>query len=133
MVVFVDSSAFYAAIDGDDRYHVKAKQTFEVFFRQRAGLVTSNYVIVETLTLSQSRLGLSAARRFREFIMPLVKVLWVDESTHEAGLNAMLTAGKRTLSLVDCVSFELMRRYGIETAFTFDKHFKQQGFKCVPK
>ena len=133
MVVFVDSSAFYAAIDGDDRYHVKAKQIFEAFFRQRAGLVTSNYVIVETLTLLQSRRGLSAARRFREFIMPLVNVLWVDERTHEAGLNAMLIAGKRTLSLVDCVSFELMRRYSIETAFTFDKHFKQQGFKCVPK
>jgi predicted nucleic acid-binding protein len=41
-------------------------------------------------------------------------------------------AGQRDLSLVDFVSFELMRREGIRTAFTFDRHFAEQGFECVP-
>ena len=132
MVVFVDSSAFYSAIDGSDEFHEKSKQTFEMLFSQKQDFVTSNYVVVETLTLLQNRLGISDARNFSKYIIPLIKIIWVEEWMHEAGLNAMLTAGKRKLSLVDCVSFEIMRRLGIETAFTFDRHFKLQGFKCIP-
>jgi len=40
-----------------------------------------------------------------------------------------LTAARRQLSLVDCISFEVMRRRGIKTAFTFDDHFAEQGFE----
>jgi predicted nucleic acid-binding protein len=35
----------------------------------------------------------------------------------------------RDLSLVDCVSFEIMRDLGIATTFSFDDHFAQQGFR----
>jgi predicted nucleic acid-binding protein len=46
--------------------------------------------------------------------------------------SALLTANRRQLSLVDCVSFEMMRRLGIKTAFTYDRHFSEQGFECLP-
>ncbi|MDP2857839.1 MAG: VapC toxin family PIN domain ribonuclease, partial [Bacillota bacterium] len=45
---------------------------------------------------------------------------------------ALLTAGRRNLSLVDCVSFDVMRRLGMEKAFAFDAHFAEQGFQCMP-
>jgi predicted nucleic acid-binding protein len=44
----------------------------------------------------------------------------------------MLTASKRNLSLVDCVSFEIMRALGIKTVFAFDPHFAEQGYRCIP-
>jgi predicted nucleic acid-binding protein len=40
----------------------------------------------------------------------------------------MLAAGRRRLSLTDCVSFEVMRRSESATAFAFDTHFTEQGF-----
>jgi len=40
----------------------------------------------------------------------------------------LLTAGRRELSLVDCVSFACMRRQGLTRAFHFDRHFREQGF-----
>lgn len=43
-----------------------------------------------------------------------------------------LTANRRQLSLVDCVSFTVMRERGIKTAFVFDDHFEEQGFECIP-
>jgi predicted nucleic acid-binding protein len=41
-------------------------------------------------------------------------------------------AGRRTLSLVDCVSFEVMRRTGIRKAFAFDRHFQDYGYEIYP-
>ena len=36
------------------------------------------------------------------------------------------TAG---FSYTDCVSFAVMRRFGLSTAFTFDSHFDIMGFR----
>jgi len=36
---------------------------------------------------------------------------------------------RRGLSLVDCASFVVMRRYGIEEAFAFDEDFEKEGFR----
>lgn len=46
--------------------------------------------------------------------------------------GALLAASRRKLSLVDCVSFEIMRTLGIKTVFAFDLHFAEQGFKSIP-
>ncbi len=64
--------------------------------------------------------------------MPVLKVEWVDETIHQVGIASVLAAARRGLSLVDCVSFEIMRRLGIKTAFVFDHHFDEQGFECLP-
>ena len=56
----------------------------------------------------------------------------MDRALHGRASTAFFTAGDRNLSLVDCVSFEVMRNVGIETAFTFDRHFSEQGVKSVP-
>jgi len=47
-------------------------------------------------------------------------------------MGIMLAAARKKLSLVDCVSFETMRLLGVTAAFTLDKHFKEQGFMCLP-
>jgi len=57
---------------------------------------------------------------------------WVDETIHQVGIASVLAAARRGLSLVDCVSFEIMRRLGIKRAFAFDRHFEEQGFECLP-
>jgi predicted nucleic acid-binding protein len=48
-------------------------------------------------------------------------------------MGIMLAAVRKKLSLVDCVSFETMRVLKVTTAFTFDRHFKEQGFICLPR
>jgi len=48
-------------------------------------------------------------------------------------MGALLTAAARDLSLVDCVSFAIMRERNLDTAFAFDRHFTQQGFTCIPE
>ena len=62
----------------------------------------------------------------------LYAVMDADDGNHRAGVASVLAANQRRLSLVDCVSFEVMRRLGIREAFAFDAHFADQGFRCLP-
>lgn len=129
---FVDTTALYAILDADDLNHPAARKTWTGLLRDDTGLVTTNYVLVETSALVQHRLGLKAVRVFEEDIYPVLHVKWLDRELHEAGVATVLSAARRRLSLVDCVSFDIMRRDGIHRAFTFDRHFTQQGFTCLP-
>jgi predicted nucleic acid-binding protein len=132
MKVFVDTSAFFALLDRDDQNHVRAKEAWIKLLDSDSLSTTSNYVIVETFSLLQNRLGLSAVRGFQEDLIPVLLVEWVDTEMHKAAVSALLAASKRRLSLVDCSSFEIIRRMSIKSVFAFDPHFKEQGFNCMP-
>ena len=86
---------------------------------------------METFALVQNRLGLQATRALQEDVLPMITVEWVDEAAHRAGVTGVLTAMRKKLSLVDCVSFAAMRHHNIEEVFGFDKHFGEQGFEIV--
>ena len=133
MAIFVDTSALLAVLDADDEYHAPAKGLWEQLVLQDQSLAFTNYILVETFALAQHRLGMNAVRTLEDNIVPVVAVEWVDPQTHASGVSALLIAGRRDLSLVDCVSFETMRRLGMDTAFTFDRHFSEQGFTTIPQ
>ncbi|HNY39889.1 MAG TPA: PIN domain-containing protein [Bryobacteraceae bacterium] len=130
-VVFVDTSALYAVLDRDDSNHARAAAIWPGLLREST-LVTHNYVLVETAALIQHRLGLGAARALATEIVPLLSVGWIDQHRHAAAQHAVLAAARKRLSLVDCASFLVMRECGIEQAFCFDAHFKEQGFEVLP-
>jgi len=132
MRMFIDTSAFYALVDRDDENYQKGKTAWTEILEAGHTLVTSNYVLVETFALLQSRLGLDAVRGFHQDLVPILHVEFVTSDLHRLGVAALLSASRRGLSLVDCVSFEVMRNSGIKTVFTFDSHFKEQGFSVVP-
>lgn len=94
-------------------------------------LVTHSYVLVETTALAQRRLGLGAVRALRDALFPLLGVVWVDRDLHAGALTATLAARRRDVSLVDHVSFEIMRRRALTRAFAFDAHFAGEGFETV--
>lgn len=132
MNIFVDTSAFYAVLDRDDENYQKAKKAWTDQISSENILVTTNYVLVETFALLQHRLGMEAVRGFQDDITPLVNTEFVTLEAHRSGTSALLSASRRNLSLVDCVSFEMMRTLGIKTVFAFDPHFREQGFTIMP-
>lgn len=132
MSTFVDTSALLAVLDADDARHARATRTWARLLSGGARLVTTSYVLVETFALAQARLGLEAVQTLHADIVPVLQVIWIDEVLHRTAMTALLTARKRDLSLVDCVSFEAMRQAGAAEVFAFDRHFVQQGFSIVP-
>jgi predicted nucleic acid-binding protein len=129
--VYVDTSAFLAVLDADDKNHEQAKKVWKELLTSEVSLICSSYVLVETYALVQNRLGMEATRVFHEDIYHLLQIEWVEKSLHMYGINSVLIANRRSLSLVDCVSFVIMRKMGIKKVFTFDTHFVEQGFECI--
>lgn len=117
-------------MSADDRDHAAAAAQFEAL-GDGGSLVTHNYVILEATALLQRRFGMSAVHRLLDLLAP-VETVWVDERIHRAGLAALIAAPGRDVSLVDRVSFEVMRDRGIAQAFAFDPDFAREGFATLP-
>src|SRR3990172_6005179 len=120
MSTFVDTSALYATVNATDENHQTSDEVWNRLANGQETLVTSNYVLLETIALIGRRFGSQAVRDFQTQLVPVLRVYWIEESLHERAVAALLTAGERHLSLVDCVSFEVMRQLGLDAAFTFD-------------
>jgi predicted nucleic acid-binding protein len=120
-------------LDADDLLHAAGARAWLRLLEERGGLHSTSYVLVETMALLQRRIGAEGPRTFVAEILPVVQVVWVDEGIHRSAQHALLVASRRDLSLVDCVSFEAMRRLGLTTAFSFDSHFSEQGFQLLPE
>ena len=133
MSIFIDTSAFLAVLNANDGFHEQARQTWDEILSSDAILFSSNYVILETTALLQHRFGIEAVRLFENDILPVIEIVWLDETVHKQGMSALLIANRRDLSLVDCTSFEIMRQSGLEAVFTFDPHFGEQGFMLIPE
>jgi predicted nucleic acid-binding protein len=132
MNLFIDTSAFLAILNANDRFHEPAQRTWFEILSSDAVLYSSNYVILETSTLLQHRFGLDAVRLFETSVVPVIEIIWVDEAIHKQAVSALLVANRRNLSLVDCTSFDVMRKFSLEIAFSFDPHFQEQGFTVIP-
>lgn len=131
-MIYVDTSAFLSIFNTKDLNHKSAAIEWEKLVYSKESLICTNYVLLETFSLLQNRSGMMAVSVFQEDIIPVIKIEWVTVEIHNIGIKSLITANRRELSLVDCISFEVMRNLAIKKVFTFDKHFKEQGFICLP-
>ena len=133
MTTFVDTSAFFAVLSGDDADNERATRWLnEVAASGDEDLVTHSYVVTESIALIHRRLGAELARTFIEHVLPVCRVRFVDADLHERATVAYLASLRRRSSFVDRTSFELMRLEGIRRAFSFDADFADEGFAVVP-
>ena len=126
-MIFVDTSALFALADALDARHDDARRRFDALLRTGRQPVTHSYVLIETMTLLQRRLGRDKAIQFAAAVAAF-EVEWVGERLHKAAVEA-LGDQPRGVSLVDQVSFLVMRRRGIVEAFAFDAYFIAAGFR----
>jgi predicted nucleic acid-binding protein len=122
--IYVDTSAFYSLADRGDRHHDEAVDVY----REHAGrdrFLTSELVLAESWLLLQGRLGQPAALDWLAGIQTgIVQVIPTQDSDLEAAYYIARRYWDEGMSLVDCVSFTLMERLKIETAFAFGRAFR---------
>ena len=130
MTVFVDAGPLFARHVQRDQYHVAALAHWDRLDSDGRPLVTSNFILDEAATLLARRAGYAyAAGKARAwFRSPSMTVLRPDADDELAALDWFTQYADQSVSFTDCLSFALMRRHGVETAFTFDRHFLLAGF-----
>jgi predicted nucleic acid-binding protein len=128
MSIFVDTSFLVALLDEDDERSTTAGGLWRRAAAARSTVFTTNYVVLESCAVLQRRLGIHAVRRLTREILAPIQVEWVSRTDHGRAVDALTTAARRELSLVDCASFEVMRRLDVSECLAFDRHFDEQGF-----
>lgn len=129
--VFIDSSLFKALIDEEDDFHKNGTNIWSKLEKEGSKLITTNFVLDETFTLVRSRRSLKLALEFRDFLVQSYQVLEVVRVTvdDESAVWNWFEQDWSRLSFTDCTSFAVMKRLGITRVATFDKHFRQAGFR----
>ena len=132
MKLLADSSALLALYLADDRNHRVAIDFLRA--TPRARFVLSEMILGEVATRLAARAG---ALRGVEVARALLasqryEVLFVDRELLIEATALMERFSDKRLSLTDCASMALMRRIGLQAAFTFDRDFGDCGFGMVP-
>lgn len=122
--LFVDTGAFYALADRSDRHHPAARAAW-----LESALVdeflTTDHVIVETWLLLRARLGRPAAMRWWDaLVRGAVTVVGVASRDFARAREIVEGWSDQTFSLIDCTSFAVLERLGLDRAFAFDSHFR---------
>ena len=134
-MILVDTGAWYALTDPQDRHHGHAVAMFGRLTRGEHGrMVTTDYILDETYTLLRMRLGIEPVKRLHALLgqSSSVQVVRVSDNDFERSVDLMIAHGDKRWSLTDCTSFVLMQELEIGDAFTFDRNFAEAGFRVVP-
>jgi uncharacterized protein len=128
-VLFVDSSAFFAiAIRADTNYSA-AQSVLERVARDRVRFITTTYLVVEAHALFVAKAGREAGVRFlRGLEGGAVDVVRPTAEDEARAREIIYGYTDKSFSLADAISFAVMQRLGIGTAFSFDSDFRQFGF-----
>ncbi|HYB92219.1 MAG TPA: PIN domain-containing protein [Candidatus Binataceae bacterium] len=128
--IFVDTSAFYALIDGDDQHDEVADQIFRRAEREKWRLITTNAVVFEThaLLVNRFRSRREVAVAFLDSVLTdryqVVRALRSDEGRAVAIVRAHRD---KSYSLCDALSFVVMERLRVRDAISFDQDFRSFG------
>jgi uncharacterized protein len=134
-MILVDTGAWYALTDPQERHHGHAVAMFGRLTKGEHGrMVTSDYILDETYTLLRMRLGVEPVKLLRELLeqSSSIQVVRISDNDFERSVDLMLAHEDKRWSLTDCTSFVIMRELEIGGAFTFDHNFAEAGFRIVP-
>jgi len=121
------------ADEGDPHHRSSLKARVEAL---EAGslLLTTDYVIDETLTLLRVRLSLAVAKIWWSQIdgSPRLRVEQISPSRAEKARALFFRYTDKNFSFTDCTSFVVMQELRLDAALSTDQHFKQMGFLVRP-
>ena len=123
-----------ACADRGDPAHLACTAARDATLGAGRLLVTTEFVVHETLTLNRFRLGLAAANTWWQQIDGSARVRWerVENDRFERARNLFFQYRDKGLSFTDCTSFAVMRELRPTTVITTDGHFRQAGFDVLP-
>ena len=131
--VFADTSALYALVDRKDAGHDEAKAAVGRLVRGGRRLVTTDYVVAESVNLANARGGSLVAKRVLDLVEQStgLRVEWVGLERFDLAKGFFRKHSDHGYSFTDCTSFVVMRELELGDALTTDGHFRAAGFRVL--
>ncbi len=130
--VFADTSGWAEYFVRNQPFHAAADALIQQWRQQGIRVVTTDYVLVELISLLTRPLHVPRVQQIAigETILtaPWIEVVHIDLALVGAAWNLLKTRPDKSWSLVDCASLVVMQHRGITEALTTDHHFEQAGF-----
>jgi predicted nucleic acid-binding protein len=128
--VFADTGFYVAIHNRRDQLHARAVAVASTL---RAPVVTTEFVLIEVANFfkrPEHRASFAEVDRALRSddsttIVPATSQLYAD------GLALFASRADQHWSLVDCMSFDVMKEFGLTEALTADEHFEQAGFRAL--
>jgi uncharacterized protein len=128
--IFIDTQFVIAVGNQRDQHHGRAMDLTE-------SCSGSRFVITESVILE---IGNALAGKGEEYAIEKidqfiesddVEFVRLTPELFDEGYSLYKSHRDKEWGLVDCISFVVMRKAGIEEALTFDQHFVQAGFRAL--
>ena len=132
MRVLADTSALLALSRRQDQYHAEAVTIAEHHLAAGGRYIGTTLILGELYSHLLYLRGPAGARAALTHLLDDPVHEWVDvsgELVREARTRWLSRFTDQRFSLVDAVSFEIMRREKLTQAFAFDHHFEVAGFE----
>lgn len=133
-MIFVDTGFFFALFAAEEKgRHRQARELLQTLKGRVLAdeLITTDHVVFETLTLIQTTVKRNAHARAvmvgeRLYAERLARIYRTTFDEQLEAFDYLRRHKDQDYSAVDCLSFVVMLKLGIEEAWTFDRHFNHR-------
>jgi predicted nucleic acid-binding protein len=131
--VFLDTAYAIALATPKDPHHSQAVKLAIDLERQQTRLVTTRAVALEIGNALSKLRHRPRGVELLEFLEkdPRVDIVPLSEELYQRGIELFRQRHDKEWSLVDCVSFVVMRDRQLRDSLTTDEHFDQAGFRAL--
>ncbi|OHD08779.1 MAG: hypothetical protein A2Y41_10095 [Spirochaetes bacterium GWB1_36_13] len=132
-MIMVDTWGFKAYIDRKEKKHLAVKKLMEKIWKQNDNVITTDYIIDETITLLSYRLDYDKVKEFIEKLnlaieRNFIHLIWVNKDIFEDAVQMKLKyKDKLDISFTDLTTISIMKSFKINNIITEDKHFQDIG------
>jgi uncharacterized protein len=128
-IFFVDSSFIYALLNDRDQFHDQAIDVNSQL-QDNDQFVLTDAILLESCSLLAA---LGAREAIIDFLEDIIVsdqylIIHTDKDVFYQAYDLFKTYEDKEWSLVDCLSFLVMKEQEIQYALTADHHFEQMGF-----
>ena len=131
--IYVDTGALIALSDRNDKNHERAVLYFKTAVKSGVLFILGKHVVIEYIDGVAKRINKIKAIQELDSIIgsKLLLIEWEIKEDWVQAVEYFKRYKDQKIDLTDCLSFSIMERMGIDTAFTFDSDFQTHGFKVM--
>jgi predicted nucleic acid-binding protein len=129
--VFLDTVGLLATWDRADQWHAAASRAYTRLKTARTPVVTTTFVLAECGNAAARSPYRTDVADLRDRLESADRLIVPTEDDWSQAWAAYRNGEAAQAGLVDHLSFAVMRRLGLDEAFTNDRHFQAAGFRTL--